>query len=106
MKEDQNDIYYITGESIRSVLITISCSFAREDLEILYMMDPVHEYCLQQLRELDGTKPKSTTKEGLGLEDEDEKMELEKSQDRVQAACKTDEGGAWRQGGVGHREQS
>ncbi len=34
-------------------------------LEVLYMVDPVHEYCVQQLEEFDGKKPKCTTREGL-----------------------------------------
>ena len=37
------------------------------------MIDPVDEYSVQQLKEFDGKKLKSTTKEGLDIEDEDEK---------------------------------
>ena len=37
------------------------------------MIDPVDEYSVQQLKEFDGKKLKSTTKEGLDTEDEDEK---------------------------------
>ena len=37
------------------------------------MVDPVHEYCVQQLKEFDGTKLKCTTREGLDPEDENEK---------------------------------
>jgi molecular chaperone HtpG len=37
------------------------------------MVDPVDEYCVQQMKEFDGKKLKSTTKEGLDIEDEDEK---------------------------------
>ena len=43
------------------------------------MVDPVDEYCVQQLKELDGKKLKSTTKEGLDLEDKDEQKKLGKS---------------------------
>merc|ERR1711912_48742 len=35
------------------------------------------EYCVQQLKEFDGKKLKSTTKEGLEIDDEDEKKKLE-----------------------------
>ena len=41
--------------------------------EVLYMIDPIDEYSVQQLKEFDGKKLKSTTKEGLDIEDEDEK---------------------------------
>ena len=36
------------------------------------MVDPVHEYCVQQQEEFDGKKLKCTTREGLDLEDENE----------------------------------
>ena len=36
------------------------------------MIDPIDEYSVQQLKEFDGKKLKSTTKEGLDIEDEDE----------------------------------
>merc|ERR1712165_505533 len=45
--------------------------------EVLYMVDPIDEYAVQQLKEFDGKKLKSTTKEGLDLEDEDEKKKVE-----------------------------
>ena len=39
--------------------------------------EPIGKYCGQQLKEFDGKKLRSTTKEGLSLEDEDEKNKLE-----------------------------
>merc|ERR1712194_957271 len=39
--------------------------------------DPIDEYAVQQLKEFDGKKLKSTTKEGLDIDDEDEKKKLE-----------------------------
>merc|ERR1712022_9578 len=78
MKEGQNDIYYITGESIAQVSSSPFLETLREKgLEVLYMVDPVDEYAVQQLKEFDGKKLKSTTKEGLDIEDEDEKKKLE-----------------------------
>jgi len=42
------------------------------------MVDPIDEYCVQQLKEYDGKKLMSCTKEGLELEeDEEEKKALE-----------------------------
>merc|ERR1712037_489942 len=49
----------------------------KKGLEVLYMVDPVDEYAVQQLKEFDGKKLKSTTKEGLDIDDEDEKKKLE-----------------------------
>merc|ERR1711904_1867 len=78
MKEGQNDIYYITGESIQGVSSSPFIETLRKKgLEVLYMIDPIDEYCVQQLKEFDGKKLKSTTKEGLDIEDEDEKKKIE-----------------------------
>merc|ERR1712195_305086 len=78
MKEGQNDIYYITGDSIAAVSSSPFLETLRKKgLEVLYMVDPVDEYAVQQLKEFDGKKLKSTTKEGLDIDDEDEKKKLE-----------------------------
>ena len=66
MKEGQNDISHITDESIA----VVSSSSFRENLrrkgyEVLYMADPVDEFAVQQPKECDGTKLKSTMKEDL-----------------------------------------
>merc|ERR1712225_41149 len=78
MKEGQNDIYYITGESVAAVSSSPFLeSLRKKGFEVLYMVDPIDEYCVQQLKEFDGKKLKSTTKEGLDIADEDEKKKLE-----------------------------
>merc|ERR1719310_1292114 len=78
MKEGQNDIYYITGESIAAVSSSPFLETLRKKgLEVLYMVDPIDEYAVQQLKEFDGKKLKSTTKEGLDIADEDEKKKTE-----------------------------
>ena len=43
----------------------------------LQQVDPIDEYATQQLKEFDGKKLKSTTKEGLDIDDEDEKKKIE-----------------------------
>merc|ERR1712162_22620 len=78
MKEGQNDIFYITGESVAAVSSSPFLeALRRKGLEVLYMCDPIDEYAVQQLKEFDGKKLKSTTKEGLDIEDEDEKKKIE-----------------------------
>merc|ERR1711920_1008404 len=78
MKEGQNDIYYITGESITAVSSSPFLeSLRKKGLEVIYMVDPEDEYAVQQLKEFEGKKLKDTTKEGLNIEDEDEKKKLE-----------------------------
>merc|ERR1711907_52914 len=78
MKEGQKQIYYITGESKATVAASPFIErLKKKGLEVLYMVDPIDEYATQQLKEYDGKKLKSTTKEGLDIEDEDEKKKLE-----------------------------
>merc|ERR1712128_80842 len=78
MPESQKDIFYITGETKKAVETSPFIERCKKKgLEVLYMVDPIDEYCVQQLKEFDGKKLKSTTKEGLELDDEDEKKKIE-----------------------------
>ena len=73
MKEGQNDIYYITGKSVAAVSSSPFLEALRKKgLEVLYMCDPIDEYATQHLKEFDGKKLKSTTKEGLDIDSDDE----------------------------------
>ena len=55
----------------------------KHNLEVLFMCDPIDEYCLQQLNEFDGKKFKNITKENLELPltEEEKKEEEEKQKD-------------------------
>merc|ERR1712193_440521 len=89
MKEGQNDIYYITGESIQGVSSSPFIETLRKKgLEVLYMVDPIDEYCVQQLKEYDGKKLKSVTKEGLDLDTEEEKKKTEELKAEFEPLCK------------------
>ena len=73
MKEGQKDIYYITGESRAAVANSPFLEgLKKRGYEVMYMVDPIDEYMVQQLKEYDGKKLKSCTKEGLDLEDTEE----------------------------------
>jgi len=90
MKENQKDIYYITGES-RDVVA--SSAFVEKvkkgGFEVIYMTEPIDEYCVQQLKEFDGKKLVSVTKEGLELpEDDDEKKKRESDAEKYENLCK------------------
>ena len=53
----------------------------KSGLEVLYMVDPVDEYAVQQMKEYEGKKLISASKEGLDLgEDADEKKKVIRSQ--------------------------
>merc|ERR1712057_13021 len=89
MKEGQNDIYYITGESIAQVSSSPFLEALRKKgIEVIYMVDPIDEYGVQQLKEFDGKKLKSTTKEGLDIEDEDEKKKMEELKEKFEPLTK------------------
>jgi molecular chaperone HtpG len=90
MKENQKHIYFITGESRDAVS---NSSFVEQvkkrGFEVVYMTDPIDEYCVQQLKEYDGKKLVSVTKEGLELpEDEAEKKKLEEDKTKYETLCK------------------
>merc|ERR1712010_339451 len=89
MKEGQNDIYYITGESIQGVSSSPFIETLRKKgIEVIYMVDPIDEYCVQQLKEYDGKKLKSVTKEGLDLDTEEEKKKTEELKAEYEPLCK------------------
>ncbi|CAI9607100.1 unnamed protein product [Staurois parvus] len=68
MKENQKHIYYITGETRDQVAHSSFVERLRKHgLEVLYMTEPIDEYCVQQLKEFDGKSLVSVTKEGLDL---------------------------------------
>jgi len=88
MKEGQNDIFYITGESIAAVSSSPFIETLRKKgYEVLYMIDPIDEYSVQQLKEYDGKKLKSVTKEGLELHDEEEKKKFEEVKADYEPLC-------------------
>lgn len=90
MKENQKHIYYITGESKEQVA---NSSFVervkKRGFEVVYMVEPIDEYVVQQLKEYDGKQLVSVTKEGLELpEDEEEKKKREEDKAKFENLCK------------------
>merc|ERR1712178_298963 len=61
----------------------------KKGLEVIYMIDPIDEYAVQQLKEYEGKKLISATKEGLDLgEDEEEKKKFEEEKAATEGLCK------------------
>jgi len=90
MADNQPGIYYVTGESKRSVETSPFLEkLKKKGFEVLYMVDPIDEYAVQQLKEYDGKKLISATKEGLKLdEDEEEKKKFEEAKAKTEGLCK------------------
>jgi molecular chaperone HtpG len=90
MKENQKDIYYITGESKEIVAASAFVEkVKKKGFEVLYLVDPIDEYAVQQLKEYDGKKLVCVTKEGLELpEDDEEKKRQEELKADYEDLCK------------------
>lgn len=90
MPEEQEDIYYVTGESKKQVENSPFLEkLKKKGMEVLYMVDPIDEYAVQQLKEYEGKKLICATKEGLKInETEDEKKTFEEQKAATEGLCK------------------
>jgi len=78
MKDDQEFIYYITGDNLKALVNSPHLEKLKaKDYEVLLMTDPVDEWVIQSLTEFDGKKLKSAEKGDLGLDDVDAKKKDE-----------------------------
>jgi molecular chaperone HtpG len=90
MKENQKQIYFITGENREQVTNSAFVERVKKrGFEVVYMTEPIDEYVIQQLKEYQGKQLVSVTKEGLELpEDEAEKKKREEDKAKFAGLCK------------------
>lgn len=90
MKEGQKDIYIITAESRAAAAASPFVeALKKRDLEVIYMVDPIDEYVIQQLKDFDGHKLKNCSKEGLEFDQtEEEKKKAEEQKASYEGLCK------------------
>jgi molecular chaperone HtpG len=90
MKEGQEFIYYVCGETKKAVENSPFLEgLKKKGLEVLLMSDPMDEYAMQQLKEFETKKFKNISKEGLELAtDEEEKKKVEQLKKDTEELCK------------------
>jgi heat shock protein beta len=70
MKEKQQAIYYIAGTSRQELENSPFVErLLKKGFEVLYLTEPVDEYCIQALPEYEGKKFQNVAKEGLKLDE-------------------------------------
>jgi molecular chaperone HtpG len=78
LKEGQDHIYYVTGES-RSMIENSPHmeAFQAKGYEVLLLTDPIDEMWVESVREFDGKRLQSIAKGQVDLDSEDEKKDAE-----------------------------
>jgi molecular chaperone HtpG len=91
MGPEQKTIYYITGDSKKKLESSPFLEEAkRRGVEVLFMVDPIDEYVMQQVKDYDDKKFVCLTKEGVKFEEsEEEKKKKEEEKASFEKLCKS-----------------
>ncbi|KAK7386044.1 hypothetical protein VNO78_32105 [Psophocarpus tetragonolobus] len=82
MKPDQKDIFYIAADSVTSAKNTPFLEkLAEKDLEVLFLVDPIDEVAIQNLKSYKEKNFVDISKEDLDLGDKNEEKEKEMKQE-------------------------
>jgi len=86
MKEGQKGIYWISGETKEAVMNSPMLEiFRQRGIEVLFLTDPIDEYCFQQLNEYEDHKLMCITKENCEIDEtEEEKKEYDEMKGKLE----------------------
>lgn len=80
MEDEQENIYYVLGEDLKSVKLSPHLDYFRaNDIEVIYMVDPIDGYMTSMLREYKGKPLKNVDDASLELPESETKEEEKES---------------------------
>ena len=83
MKEKQESIYFVAGNGKKEVMNSpFTERLLKKGYEVLYLIEPVDEYCIQSLPEFDGKKFQNMAKEGLKIDDGEKAKERKEATEK------------------------
>ena len=89
MSEGQEEIYYIIGDNIQSVQQSIFMEkLVKKGFEVIFMVENIDEYLMQQMKDYKGKKFVNITKDDLKFKDEEENKDDDKNPEKYESLCK------------------